>query len=60
MREVFGIGKPRVLQGLRAALLRLVRALLAAIASASAGFGRWSLIRPANRSIYSKCALAVC
>lgn len=26
MREVFGIGKPRVLQGLRAALLRLVRA----------------------------------
>jgi transposase len=50
MRAVFGIGKPRVLQGLRAGLLRLVHAL-AAIASASAGFRRWSLIHPANQSI---------
>jgi transposase len=58
MREVFGIGKPRVLQGLRAALLRLVCALYTAIASAFAGFGRWSLIHPADRSSYSKCALA--
>ncbi|HVT56761.1 MAG TPA: transposase [Thermoanaerobaculia bacterium] len=31
MRKVFGIGKPRVLQGLRAALLRLVYAFFTAI-----------------------------
>jgi transposase len=57
MREVFGIGKPRVLQGLRAVLLRLIRALCAAISNClrrSRALG--SVIHPTGTSSRGICA----
>jgi transposase len=55
MRELFGIGKPRVLQGLRAVLLRLIRALRAA-STRSRALG--PVIYPSGTSTWRICALA--
>ena len=59
MRKVFGIGKPRVLQGLWAVSLRLVRAICAALCNCyerTPALG--SVIQPTATALYRICAKA--
>ncbi|HVT58732.1 MAG TPA: transposase [Thermoanaerobaculia bacterium] len=59
MRKVFGIGKPRVLQGLRAALLRLVCAFCAAICTClRRSRALWSAIHSACAMSFRICVYA--
>jgi transposase len=59
MREVFGIGKPRVLQGLRAVLLRLVRAFLAIFNWLRKSRALGSVIHPSGTGLCRICAWAI-